>query len=144
MLLIGNLVICDTTNVPSKLCASAHAHSGHEMRALKKAWSAYKCFFQKCFCTYIRKFYVHTDFQKVDGTLDTTSIYLSIYLCISEIYVAPLRGNYSEALPAQAWAKIKVLRSLQNKLDKSCGRERSSDGRLFQAEGRQSRKPYAV
>src|SRR6218665_3733022 len=36
-----------------------------------------------------------------------TFIYLSIY----EIYIAPLQGNYSEALPSQARAKIKVLRS---------------------------------
>ena len=35
-----------------------------------------------------------------------------IYLSIYEIYIAPLQGNYSEALPAQARAKIKVLRSL--------------------------------
>jgi len=30
----------------------------------------------------------------------------------SKIYIAPLQGNYTEAFPAQAWAKIKVLRSL--------------------------------
>ena len=30
-------------------------------------------------------------------------------LSIYEIYLAPLQGNYSEALPAQAWVKIKVL-----------------------------------
>jgi len=34
--------------------------------------------------------------------------YLSIYLSIYGIYIAPLQGNYSEALPAQARAKIKV------------------------------------
>jgi len=28
------------------------------------------------------------------------------------IYIVPLQGNYSEALPAQARAKITVLRSL--------------------------------
>src|SRR6218665_651299 len=39
-------------------------------------------------------------------------IYIYIYLSIYEIYIAPLQGNYSEALPAQARAKIKVLRSL--------------------------------
>jgi len=55
-------------------------------------------------------------------------------LSIYEIYIAPLQGNYSEALPAHAQAKIKVLRSLQKELDKSRGRERSSDGRLFEAE----------
>ena len=32
------------------------------------------------------------------------------YLSIYGIYIAPLQGNYSEALPAQAWAKRKVLR----------------------------------
>jgi len=31
------------------------------------------------------------------------------YLSVYEIYIAPLQGNYSEALPAQARAKIKVL-----------------------------------
>jgi len=36
----------------------------------------------------------------------------SIYLSICEIYIVPLQGNYSEALTAQARAKIKVLRSL--------------------------------
>jgi len=46
----------------------------------------------------------------------------------------PLQGNYSEALPDKAWAKIKVLRSLWKELDRSHGREHSSGGRLFQAE----------
>src|SRR6218665_4083114 len=40
------------------------------------------------------------------------SICLSIYLSIYGIYIAPLQGNYSEALPAQARAKRKVLRRL--------------------------------
>jgi len=31
-------------------------------------------------------------------------------MSIYGIYIAPLQGNYSEALPAQAWAKWKVLR----------------------------------
>jgi len=38
-----------------------------------------------------------------------------VFVCqqsINEIYIAPLQGNYSEALPAQAWVKIKVLRNL--------------------------------
>ena len=65
---------------------------------------------------------------------EVTEVYLS-YLSIYGIYIAPLQGNYSETLPAQARAKIKVLSSLFYKLDKSCGRERISDGRLFQAEG---------
>jgi len=33
-------------------------------------------------------------------------------LSIYEIYIVPLQGNYSEALPAQARVKIKVLRSV--------------------------------
>jgi len=33
---------------------------------------------------------------------------LPVYLSVYEIYIAPLQGNY----PAQARAKIKVLRSL--------------------------------
>src|SRR6218665_2334151 len=41
------------------------------------------------------------------GAPAANAFYLSIY----EIYIAPLQGNYSEALPAQARAKIKVLRS---------------------------------
>ena len=64
-----------------------------------------------------------------------TIIKWSTYLSFYEIYTAPLQGNYSKALLVQARAKIKVLRRLQNELDKPCGRERSSDGRLFQAEG---------
>jgi len=44
-------------------------------------------------------------------------------------FITPLQGSYSEALPAQA--KIEVLRSLENELDKSRGRERISDGRLL-------------
>src|SRR6218665_1291085 len=36
----------------------------------------------------------------------------TIYLSIYGIYIAPLQGNYSEAIPAQARAKIKVLRRL--------------------------------
>jgi len=35
-----------------------------------------------------------------------------IYLSIYRIYIAPLQDNYSEALPAQARAKRKVLRRL--------------------------------
>src|SRR6218665_182068 len=67
--------------------------------------------------------------------MECLSIHLSVCLSIYEIYIAPLQGNYSEALSAQARAKIKVLRSLLNELDKSRGREWISDGRLFQAEG---------
>src|SRR6218665_3241495 len=36
-----------------------------------------------------------------------------IYLCIYRIYIVPLQGSYSEALPAQARAKRKVLRRLK-------------------------------
>src|SRR6218665_2205924 len=57
------------------------------------------------------------------------------YLSIYGIYIALLQANYSEAFPAQARAKIKVLRSLKNELDKSRVRERISGGRLFQREG---------
>src|SRR6218665_3722599 len=42
-------------------------------------------------------------------------VYLSIYLSIClyiNLYIAPLQGNYSEALPAQARPKRRVLRSL--------------------------------
>jgi len=37
------------------------------------------------------------------------------YLSIYEIYIAPLQGNYLGALPAQARAKIKVLKIRENK-----------------------------
>ena len=36
----------------------------------------------------------------------------SVPISIYGIYIAPLQGNYSEALPAQARAKRKVLRRL--------------------------------
>src|SRR6218665_3604122 len=39
----------------------------------------------------------------------TIILYLSIYIVT---YIAPLQGNYSEALPAQARPKRRVLRSL--------------------------------
>src|SRR6218665_1543192 len=58
-------------------------------------------------------------------------IYLSIYLSIYEIYIAPLQGNYSEALPAQARAKIKVLRSLisleQARISRGAGEAAETD-----------------
>src|SRR6218665_2009335 len=60
------------------------------------------------------------------------NFYLSIYI---STYIAPLQGNYSEALPAQARPKWRVLRSLYKELERSCGRERSSEGRPFQTEG---------
>ena len=46
------------------------------------------------------------------GTPELLRLYINIYLSIYGIYIAPLQGNYSEALPAQTRAKIKVLRSL--------------------------------
>src|SRR6218665_1653744 len=42
----------------------------------------------------------------------TVLLYNRTNLSIYGIYIAPLQGNYSEALPAQARAKIKVLTSL--------------------------------
>ena len=36
----------------------------------------------------------------------------------------PLKGNYSEALPAQVRAKIKVSKSLEKEVEKSRGRDR--------------------
>jgi len=60
-------------------------------------------------------------------------VVIIIYASIYGIYIAPLQGNYSEALPAQAQVKIKGFKELENELDKSRIRERSSDGRLFQA-----------
>jgi len=44
--------------------------------------------------------------------LQVDQFYLSIYLSIYEIYIAPLQVNYSEVLPAQAREKRKVLRRL--------------------------------
>jgi len=54
-------------------------------------------------------------------------------LSIYGIYIAPLQG--APLRGAQAQAKIKVLRSLWNELDKFRGKERISDWRLFQADG---------
>src|SRR6218665_17246 len=48
----------------------------------------------------------------VNGNRGYTNYILSIYLSIYRIYIEPLQGNYSEALPAQARAKGKVLRRL--------------------------------
>jgi len=42
------------------------------------------------------------------------SIYLSIYLSIYRIYIAPLQGNYSEALLAQAPGKKEGLKETIN------------------------------
>src|SRR6218665_2333187 len=59
----------------------------------------------------------------------------SIYI---STYIAPHQGNYSEALPAQARPtrpNRRVLRSLLKELERSRGRERSSEGRSFQTEG---------
>ena len=47
--------------------------------------------------------------------------------------MAPLQGNYSEALPAQVRAKRKVLRISYRELYRSRGRGRSSDGGLWKA-----------
>jgi len=44
----------------------------------------------------------------------TRSKYLLLILSIYGIYIAPLQANYSEAFPAQARAKRKVLRRLVN------------------------------
>jgi len=58
------------------------------------------------------------------------NLYLSIEcICIFGIYIAPLQGNYSEALPTKARPERKVLISLWKDLDSSCGRERRSDGK---------------
>src|SRR6218665_1896759 len=60
---------------------------------------------------------------------------MHLYIFYISIYIAPLQGNYSEALPAQARPNRRVLRSLQKELERSRGRERSSEGRSFQTEG---------
>jgi len=74
------------SNVPSKLCACARMHERtRETSAHKKTWSAHKCSLQKCVDTYFihvvpntneswldvaqKKFYAHTDFEKLEGTL---------------------------------------------------------------------------
>src|SRR6218665_522674 len=62
-------------------------------------------------------------------------ILLTFYLIIYQLIIAPLQGNYSEALPAQARTKRRVLRSLYKELERSRGRERSSEERPFKTEG---------
>ena len=62
------------------------------------------------------------------------SIYLLTYLPIYRVYIVPLQGNYSEALPAQARSKRRVLGSIKV-TKRSHGGERRSEGRLFQTEG---------
>jgi len=61
-------------------------------------------------------------------------ILLSLKYRFYEIYIAALQGNYSEALPTLARAKISFKEPVKG-LDKSRGREQSSHGRLCQAEG---------
>ena len=51
------------------------------------------------------KFDVHTDFKNLEGTLVTT-----IHSFITEMYIAPLQGYYSEALPTVARLRRRVLR----------------------------------
>ena len=57
-------------------------------------------------------FYMTIMCECVSHKLSTSCHYLSFYLSIYEIYIAPLQGNYLEVLPARARVKIKVLRSL--------------------------------
>src|SRR6218665_2910938 len=52
---------------------------------------------------------IDSDFFIIDFELGKSIVLSSIYLSIYGIYIALLQGNYSEALPAQARAKIKVL-----------------------------------
>src|ERR1700735_3175485 len=65
-------------------------------------------------------------------------IYLFIYLM--DIYIAPLQGIYSEALPTLARRKRTVLRLERNTDGIDLGRRRSSRGSPFQVEGPRTEK----
>ena len=74
-------------------CVRVRAHKGREMSAHKKTWSAHKCSLKNAFCTYFihvipntdesrsnvaqKKFYAHTDLNKLEGTLVTVSYQMS-------------------------------------------------------------------
>jgi len=60
--------------------------------------------------SHLRAFQVLNVSRQIPGC--ENKIGLSIYLSMYGIYIVPLQSNYSEALPAQARAKIKDLRSL--------------------------------
>lgn len=66
------------------------------------------------------------------------------YIYLWNLYSATSRYSYSEALPIQVRPKRKVLSSFLKELDRSRSRKGRSQGRLFQTEGPQSRKPYSV
>src|ERR1043165_10141682 len=63
-----------------------------------------------------------------------------IHSFISNIYIAPLQENYSEALPTPARLKRAVLRCEKNIGEKVLGKRRSSRGRPFQVEGPTAKK----
>ena len=68
-------------------CACVRVHTSRETSAYKRTWSAHKCSFQKCvlhiYFIYVvpntdeswksvaqKKFYVRTNFEKLEGTLE--------------------------------------------------------------------------
>src|ERR1043165_7033420 len=63
-----------------------------------------------------------------------------IHSFISNIYIAPLQENYSEALPTPARPKRAVLMCEKNIGEKVLGKRRSSRGRPFQVEGPTTKK----
>src|SRR6218665_12720 len=60
------------------------------------------CITPNCFTKIIISFLFFALSYLADKTIKCGIVYLSIY----EIYIAPLQGNYSGALPAHAQAKI--------------------------------------
>jgi len=58
-------------------------------------------------------------------------VHSSMHSFITRIYIAPLRRNYSEALPTPARPNKTILRWEMNAWDRVLGRERSARGRPF-------------
>jgi len=57
-----------------------------------------------------------------------------IHSFVTWIYIAPLQGYYSEALPTLAWLKTAVLRVEYNASKWTLGSNHSANGSPFQTE----------
>src|ERR1700733_8687828 len=64
----------------------------------------------------------------------------SFHFHLMDIYIAPLQGIYSEALPTPAWRKRTVLRLERNTDGIDLGSRRSSRGNPFQVKGFRTEK----
>src|SRR6218665_4091389 len=65
------------------------------------------------------------------------SIYLSIY---TSTYIAPVKGNYSEALPAQAWPNRRVLEEFIKRTGKVTRQRTKFRGKIIPNRGTHNRE----